>query len=103
MMTTRQHRKKTISTRAKKATPAHPRSVPGIAPESELLQEPEQPFGEGARDEIDPDLRHRMISETAYHLLAERGYAEGSEVEDWQQAEAAVDHLLLKPKSAAER
>jgi hypothetical protein len=62
--------------------------------------EPEQPFAEGVRDEIDADLRHRMISETAYHLLADRGYADGSEVEDWQQAEAAVDHLLIERGSA---
>lgn len=102
-MTTRQRRRNTIPAHAKNTAPPHPRSVPGIIPESEALQEPEQPFGEGARDEIDPDLRHRMISETAFHLLAERGYAEGSEVEDWQQAEAAVDHLLLKPKSTPER
>lgn len=101
-MTARKHRRNTTPAHAKNTAPAHPRSVASISPESEALEEPEQPFGEGARDEIDPDLRHRMISETAFHLLAERGYAEGFEVEDWQQAEAAVDHLLLKPKSAPE-
>jgi hypothetical protein len=101
-MTTPQHRKPTTP-HAGEASLPHPRSVPNIEPESEIAQEPEQPFGEGARDEIDPDLRHRMISEAAYHLYAERGYAEGYEVDDWQQAEAAVDHLLLNRRSAPER
>jgi hypothetical protein len=100
-MTARQHSKSTHH-HAGNAAPPHPRSVPGIKPESEISPEPEQPFREGARDEIDPDLRHRMISETAYHLLAERGYADGFEVEDWQQAEASVDHLLLKRRSTPE-
>jgi hypothetical protein len=102
MMTTPQHRKTTTTPHAGEASLPHPRSVPNIEPESEIAQEPEQPFGEGARDEIDPDLRHRMISEAAYHLYAERGYAEGYEVDDWQQAEAAVDHLLLNRRSAPE-
>ena len=101
-MTTSQHRKSTTPPRAGEAGVSHPRSVPNIETESEIAQEPEQLFGEGARDEIDPDLRHRIISEAAYHLYVERGYAEGYEVDDWQQAEAAVDHLPLKRRSAPE-
>ena len=100
------HRKTTISQRRGEASlpgPPHPRSIPNLEPESEITQEPEQPFGEGARDEIDSDLRHRMISEAAYHLYAERGYADGYDADDWQQAEAAVDHLLLKRGSSSER
>jgi hypothetical protein len=102
MMTTPQHRKSTTPVREGAAALPHPRSLPNIEPESENVQETEQPFGEGARDEIEPDLRHRMISEAAYHLYAERGYADGYEVDDWQQAEASVDHLLLKRRSAPE-
>lgn len=101
-MTGPQHRKSTTPHRAGEARLLHPHSVPNIETESEIAQEPEQPFGEGAHDEIDPDLRHRMISEAAYHLFAERGYVEGYEVDDWLQAEAAVDHLLLKRESAPE-
>jgi len=55
------------------------------------------PFEEGAHDRLDPDLRHRMISEAAYHLYAERGYVDGYDLEDWLQAEAAVDHVSLHP------
>jgi hypothetical protein len=75
----------------------HPRSAPIISPEAEADQELDQPFVEGAHDAIDPDLRHRMISEVAYHRYTNRGYADGYDVDDWLQAEAEVDHLLLNP------
>ena len=55
------------------------------------------PFEEGAHDRLDPDLRHRMISEAAYHLYAQRGYVDGYDLDDWLQAEAAVDHVSLHP------
>ena len=61
----------------------------------------DQPFAEGAHDEIDPDLRQRMISEAAYHLYEARGYTDGYDLDDWLQAEAAVDHLLLGREPAA--
>lgn len=57
----------------------------------------ETPFEEGAHDALDPDLRHRMISEAAYHLYAERGYADGYDLDDWLQAEAQVDHIAIRP------
>ena len=59
---------------------------------------PDQPFAEGAQDALDPDLRHRLISETAYGHYVERGYADGYDVDDWLQAETEVDHLLLNPQ-----
>ena len=101
-MTTPQHRKTVTSPHPVDAGLPHPRSVPTLEPEPESAQDPDQPFGEGAHDEIDPDLRHRLISGAAYQLYAERGYAEGYEVDDWQQAEAAVDHLLLNRKPSSE-
>ena len=84
----------------KRATPVHaaqgrPRSVPIIAPESESQDLPDQPFVEGTQDVLDADLRHRMISEAAFHRYTERGYADGYDIDDWLQAEAEVDHLLL--------
>jgi hypothetical protein len=75
-----------------------PRSLPVDPPEFEDEVEPDQPFAEGARDGIDPDLRHRMISEAAYRFYSERGYADGYDMDDWLQAEATVDHLLLNPR-----
>ncbi len=63
--------------------------------------DPDQPFVEGAHDILDPDLRHRLISEAAYRLYLERGCAEGYELDDWLQAETEVDHLLLNPRETA--
>jgi len=60
--------------------------------------EPDQPFEEGVRDSLDPDLRHRLISEAAFDLYAKRGYADGYDVDDWLDAEGQVDHLLLNPQ-----
>jgi hypothetical protein len=76
------------------STLVHPRSIPTIAPALDAEEAPEQVFVTGAHDEIDPDLRYRMISDIAYRRYVERGYADGSDVDDWLQAEAEVDHLL---------
>ena len=65
----------------------------GVEPETM----PDQPFAEGPASEIDPELRHRMISETAYRHYVERGYTDGGDVDDWLQAEAEVDHFLVNP------
>jgi hypothetical protein len=77
---------------------AHPREVANLAPEMDDERDPDQPFEEGVRDSLDPDLRHRMVSETAFRLYEERGCADGYELDDWLQAEAEVDHLVLNPK-----
>jgi hypothetical protein len=45
-------------------------------------------------DEIDPDLRYRLISEAAYRRYAERGYTDGYDQDDWLQAEEQVEHFL---------
>ena len=42
-----------------------------------------------------------MISEAAYHLYEKRGFVEGHAMDDWLEAEAAVDQLLLERKTAA--
>jgi hypothetical protein len=78
-------------------TGQHPHGVATIvAPEVDEL--PDQPFAEGTEDQLDPDLRHRLISEAAFHRQAERGYDEGYDREDWLDAEAAVDHVLVGRK-----
>jgi hypothetical protein len=84
------------------ATPEHPRSVPIPAAEPDDERAPDQPFVEGVGDMIDPNLRHRMISEAAYMLYARRGYEAGYDLDDWLQAEAEVDHLLLNPSRVSE-
>lgn len=79
------------------ATAPHPQEVPNVEPESDVERVPDQPFEEGVHDTIDPDLRHRLISEAAYRQYAERGYQDGYDLDDWLQAEAEVDHVLLNP------
>ena len=51
-------------------------------------------FSEDTQTEMDEDLRHRMISEAAYHLYEQRGYLDGFELEDWFQAEAEVGRIF---------
>lgn len=81
--------------RALRADPKHPHVVPILRAEDPDEDAPDQPFAEGARDTISPDLRHRMISEAAHRRYVERGYSDGDDVDDWLQAEADVDHLLV--------
>src|SRR5512135_2781274 len=72
----------------------HRQTVPVPPPDDEGGSVPDQPFSDPARDMIDPALRHRMISEAAYRRYVERGYADGYDLDDWLQAEAAVEQLL---------
>jgi hypothetical protein len=76
----------------------HPHVVATILPQEETERLPDEPFAEGAKDELDPDLRHRLISETAFHRQTQRGYDEGYERDDWLEAEADVDHIVIAPK-----
>ena len=72
--------------------------VPGIVDTLEADEDVvDTPFEEGVHDKLDPDLRHRMISEAAYHLYAQRGYIDGYHLDDWLQAEAQIDHVSLRP------
>jgi hypothetical protein len=89
------------SARKVHGTPDHPRSIPIPTAENEDERIPDHLFAEGVGDVIDPDLRHRMISEAAYTLYARRGYEEGYDVDDWLQAEDDVDHLLLSAPPGA--
>jgi hypothetical protein len=78
----------------------HPRTV-AILDGGDVETQLDQPFEEGSHDAIDPDLRHRLISETAYELYQRRGFADGYDLDDWLQAEEQVDHLLLHPATEA--
>lgn len=73
----------------------HPKALPIVTIDPDAERMPDQPFAEGARDGIDPDLRHRMISEAAYRHYVDRGYEDGYDVDDWLQAETDVDHLVV--------
>jgi hypothetical protein len=75
----------------------HPVPTP-IPSDSAEDMSPDLPFEEGAHDTLNPDLRHRMISEAAFYLHAQRGYREGYDLDDWLEAEARIDHFLLNPQ-----
>ena len=91
-------------TKTAKPTAAHParrhmHGVPILASDYEVDEAPDQPFAEGVADEIDPDLRHRLISEAAFHRQTERGYNSDYEDDDWRDAEGEVDHVVLNSHS----
>ena len=73
--------------------PANLHGQGNTASESAAENEPKPLYSEGAKEEMDHDLRHRMISEAAYQLYAQRGYVDGFELDDWLEAEAMVDRL----------
>ena len=87
----------TDSTRAVAPADLLPPGLRDMPAASEDVQAPgqsEKPRAETARDAVDPEVRHRMISEAAYRLYAQRGYVEGFELEDWLRAEAEVTQQL---------
>jgi hypothetical protein len=63
-------------------------------PAGDMIDDLDAPIEEDAKGEIGGEVRHRMISEAAYQLYAERGYVDGLELDDWLQAEAEVDRRL---------
>ena len=90
--------KSTGTERTSNLPPADLSDLSAAVPENEPEQQSTAVFSEGAQDEIDHDLRHRMISEAAYHLYARRGYVDGFELDDWFQAEGEVDRVLNERK-----
>lgn len=41
--------------------------------------------------ELTPDERHRMIAEAAYRRAEQRGFTGGDPLQDWLEAEAAIE------------
>jgi hypothetical protein len=68
------------------------RGAPTTDPRIEVPEQSEAPAPQQAG--VDAQTRHRMISEAAYRLYAQRGGVEGFALEDWLQAEAEVDRQL---------
>jgi len=48
---------------------------------------------------VTSEERTRLIAEAAYFKAAQRGFAEGGELDDWVEAEAEID-ALLKPRGS---
>jgi hypothetical protein len=45
---------------------------------------------------INPEERHRLISEAAFYLAERRGFKGGNADADWAAAEAEIDQMLLE-------
>lgn len=69
-------------------------------PDDDTIGDLDVSLEEDTKGEIGDELRHRMISEAAYQLYAERGYVDGLELDDWLQAEAEVDRMLGGQRAA---
>ena len=87
------------------ASPSNPPNMDALDPsiaesDDETMEGPGLSLEEDTKGEIGAELRHRMISEAAYRLYAERGYADGLELDDWLQAEAEVDRMLGGQRAA---
>jgi hypothetical protein len=95
-MTTRQHSRNTVPAPSKSPTQARSRKTPTEVPESIVAASVAPPIDASLLDQVDADLRHRMISEAAFHLYEKRGFADGYDSDDWLQAEAAVERQLLE-------
>ena len=52
------------------------------------------------RESVTPEGRRGMIAEAAYLRAERRGFAPGSEVEDWLTAEREIDALLSRAQGA---
>ena len=50
---------------------------------------------------VDPQQRAGLIARAAYFRALERGFAPGSDIEDWLAAEAEVDAELLRGTTAS--
>ena len=74
------------------------RDVPNVDVDDDFDLSPDRPFAGDVIDALDPDLRHRMVSETAHRRHGECGYDDGYDLDDWLQAEADLDHLLYHPR-----
>ena len=84
-------RKKVISKKAAKAKKAATKKVV-----KKVVKKTTKTSGTDASLlKISPEERWKMIAVAAYHKAEKRGFAPGSELQDWAEAEQEVDELLM--------
>ncbi len=49
---------------------------------------------------VTPEQRNQLVAKAAYYRAERRGFAPGSELEDWLQAEAEVERTLRRSSAA---
>ncbi len=67
--------------------------VPPPAPAKNEFKNPRTP---SSKLQVSSQEREQMIATRAYLRAEQRGFAAGHETEDWLQAEAEVDRLIIK-------
>lgn len=76
--------------------PAVPRAKnPPKSTSARIRQKRETAPAATTRPAVAPELRHQMIATAAYFHAERRGFAGGSELQDWIEAEAEIDRMLF--------
>ena len=87
-----------MATRRSKESPPTPSPAVGSAARPRRRKPTEavaaESAGGTARAKVTAEARRGMVAEAAYLRAERRGFAPGSEVEDWLAAEREIDALL---------
>lgn len=75
---------------SKKATPK--KASAKKTPKKRVFQAPNDPQAQA----ITKEERHYLIAEAAYFIAEQRGFQGDAAMDDWLQAEAAIDARLLE-------
>jgi hypothetical protein len=76
---------------------------PAVAPAAKPAKAPAKPRATRSKPaasavsnaiQLTPEERHRVVAEAAYFIAERRGFAGGSPIDDWLQAEADIDRML---------
>lgn len=76
---------------------------PAVAPAAKPAKAPAKPRAKRSESaasavsnaiQLTPEERHRVVAEAAYFIAERRGFAGGSSIGDWLQAEADIDRML---------
>lgn len=74
---------------------------PAVAPAAKPAKAPAKPRATRSKPsavsnaiQLTPEERHRVVAEAAYFIAERRGFAGGSSIDDWLQAEAEIDRML---------
>ncbi len=84
----------------KKKTPKVKDITDSQIPEKERMSTTDEP-AEYVESLISPEERLNMISEAAYYLAEQRGFAHGGHEQDWLEAEMSVDKMLSEAAKKA--
>lgn len=85
------------TTRARSARRATPAAESSASAEALPSSKPE------AGQAIDAVQRYEMIARAAYYRAERRSFAAGSELQDWLEAEAEIDRVLLESTGGTAR